>query len=143
MPRRILLLLLSVFLTMPLSPAKPQEKQNPQSPDTKQPVGADTSQQPAQDGSGPNYDPFHAEQDVEVGTYYLHKGDADAAIGRFQDAIRLRANFAKPRLLLAQIYEKKGEKPTALKYYREYLQVFPNAPDAKKVRQKIDKLANR
>jgi Tfp pilus assembly protein PilF len=142
MPRRILLLLLSVSLLTPLLPARKQEKPKPQSQDAKQPATSDAPQ-PAQDGSGPNYDPFHAEQDVEVGTYYMHKGDSDAAIGRFQDAIRLRANFAKPRLLLAQIYEKKGEKTSAVKYYKEYLQVFPDAPDAKKIRQKIDKLTNR
>lgn len=79
---------------------------------------------------------------MEVGTFYMHKGDVDAAIGRFEDAIRLRANFAKPRILLAEAYEKKGDKTTELKYYKEYLQVFPDAPDAKKIRQKIAKLSN-
>ena len=73
--------------------------------------------------------------------FYMHKGDFDAAISRFQDAIRLRSSFAKPRLLLGQAYEKKGDKTTALKYYKEYLQVFPKAPDAKKVQNKIDKLS--
>ena len=72
----------------------------------------------------PAYDPFHAQQDVEIGTYYMHKGDVDAAIGRFEDAIRLKATFAKPRLLLAEAYLKKGDKPAAVKYYKEYLQVF-------------------
>ena len=47
-------------------------------------------------------------------------------------------NFAKPRLLLAEVYEKKGDKASAVKYYKEYLQVFPDAPDAKKI-QKIAK----
>jgi tetratricopeptide (TPR) repeat protein len=89
----------------------------------------------------PAWDPFHAQQDVEVGEFYLHKGDLDAAITRFEDAVRLRANFAKPRLLLAETYEKKGDKAEALHYYKEYLQVLPNAPDAKKIHQKIDKLS--
>jgi tetratricopeptide (TPR) repeat protein len=89
------------------------------------------------------YDPFPSEQDVEVGTYYMHKGDFDAAIPRFEDAIRLRANFAKPRMLLAEIYEKKGDKTAAVKYYKEYLQVYPHAPDAAKVQKKIDKLTTR
>src|ERR1700691_4435210 len=70
-------------------------------------------------------DPFHAKQDVEIGTFYMHKGDLDAALDRFQDAIRLRPNFAKPRLLLAEVYEKKSDKAAAVKYYREYLQVLP------------------
>jgi tetratricopeptide (TPR) repeat protein len=89
----------------------------------------------------PAWDPFHAAQDIEVGTFYMHKGDMDAAIGRFQDAIRLRPNFAKPRILIAEIYEKKGDKSEALHYYKEYLQVLPDAPDSKKVQKKIAQLS--
>jgi tetratricopeptide (TPR) repeat protein len=91
----------------------------------------------------PAWDPFHAQQDVDVGMFYLHKGDVDAAIIRFEHAISLRANFAKPRLLLAEAYEKKGDSSEALRYYKEYLQVLPNAPDAKKIREKIDKLSKK
>lgn len=89
----------------------------------------------------PAWDPFHAEQDIEVGTFYLHKGDTDAAIARFEDAIRLRPNFAKPRMLLAEIYEKRGDKSSALQYYKEYLKVFPDAPDFARVKKKIEKLS--
>jgi tetratricopeptide (TPR) repeat protein len=91
----------------------------------------------------PAWDPFHAQQDIDVGMFYLHKGDVDAAIARFEDAISRRANFAKPRLLLAECYEKKGDPSEAVRYYKEYLQVLPNAPDAKKVREKIDKLSKK
>jgi Tfp pilus assembly protein PilF len=87
------------------------------------------------------YNPLPAQEDIEVGTFYMHKGDIDAAIPRFEDAIRLQPNLAKPRLLLADAYEKKGDKATAVKYYKEYLQVYPTAPDAKKVQKKIDKLS--
>ncbi len=90
----------------------------------------------------PAWDPFHAEQDIEVGTFYMHKGDMDAAISRFEDAIKLRANFAKPRLLLAEAYEKKGDKTEAVHYYQEYLKVLPNAPDAKRIQKKIEKLSS-
>jgi tetratricopeptide (TPR) repeat protein len=96
---------------------------------------------PAEDD--PAWDPFHAQQDIDVGTFYMHKGDMDAAISRFEDAIRLRANFAKPRLLLAEAYEKKGDKSEAIRYYKEYLKVLPEAPDAKKVQQKIEKLSSK
>ena len=93
--------------------------------------------------SDPAWDPFHAQQDIDVGMFYLHKGDVDAAISRFEDAVRLRANFAKPRLLLAECYEKKDDPSEAVRYYKEYLQVLPNAPDAKKIREKIDKLSKK
>ena len=102
---------------------------------------AASAKQPAEDL--PKYNPLPAEQDVDVGTFYMHKGDADAAIARFQDAIQLKADYAKPRLLLAELYEKKGDKGMAVKYYKEYLQVYPHAPDAKKIQTKIDKLSVR
>jgi Ca-activated chloride channel family protein len=87
------------------------------------------------------YNPLPAQQDIEVGMYYLHKGDVDAAIDRFLDAIQQRPNFAKPRLLLGKAYEKKHENESAVKYYKEYLKVLPGAPDAKEVQRKIEKLS--
>jgi tetratricopeptide (TPR) repeat protein len=87
------------------------------------------------------YNPLPAQQDIEVGTYYLHKGDIDAAIDRFLDAIQQRPSFAKPRLLLGKAYEKKHDNESAVKYYKEYLKVLPGAPDAKEVQKKIEKLS--
>ncbi|MGB9241845.1 MAG: tetratricopeptide repeat protein [Candidatus Acidiferrales bacterium] len=87
------------------------------------------------------YNPLPAQQDIEVGMYYLHKGDIDAAIDRFLDAIQQRPNFAKPRLLLGKAYEKKHDNESAVKYYKEYLKVLPGAPDAKEVQKKIEKLS--
>jgi len=77
---------------------------------------------------------------MEVASYYIHKGDPDAAIPRLEEAIRLKPKLAKPRLMLAEVYEKKGDSAAAVKYYKEYLQVFPTAPDQKKVEKKIEKL---
>jgi TolA-binding protein len=45
--------------------------------------------------------------------------------------------------MLGELYEKKHENDSAVKYYREYLQVYPHAPDAKKVQEKIAKLSGR
>ena len=91
----------------------------------------------------PDYNPLDSEKDVEVGLFYMHKGDVDAAIPRFEDAIRLRDNYAEPRLLLGEAYEKKRDKANAVKYYKEYLKVYPTAPDAKKIQEKIDKLSGK
>jgi len=86
--------------------------------------------------------PASPEEDMEVAQYYLHKGDPDAAIPRLEEAISERPNLAKPRLMLAEIYEKRGDVPDAVKYYKEYLKAFPSAPDAKKIERKIEKLTN-
>ncbi|HTU32651.1 MAG TPA: tetratricopeptide repeat protein [Candidatus Acidoferrum sp.] len=86
------------------------------------------------------YDRYHAEQDIEVATFYIQKGDPDAAIPRLEEAARLRPDYGKPRLLLAECYEKKHDPDNAVKYLKDYLKVYPGAPDAKKVRDKIKKL---
>ena len=91
-------------------------------------------------GGNPNYDPFHAAQDIDVGMFYMHKGDYDAAIDRFKDAIRLKPNFAKPRLLLGELYEKRGDKADAIRYYKEFLEILPDGPESKKVRARLEKL---
>lgn len=163
--------LLSFALALPVWPAPargPQSQQNQQGPkdqknqqgqqdqsqNGKQEPGESSSSSSSSSSVAPGltqelqqedskYDPFPSEQDVEIGTFYMHKGDVDAAIARFEDAIRLRSNFAKPRLLLAEIYEKKSDKVNAVKYYKEYLQVYPHAPDAAKVQKKIEKLTTR
>jgi len=101
-----------------------------------------SSKGPAQDAdSDAPLAPSSAEEDVEVASYYIHKGDPDAAIPRLEDAMRLKPKWAKPRLMLAEIYEKKGDAAAAVKCYKDYLRAFPNAPDEKKIEKKIEKLS--
>jgi tetratricopeptide (TPR) repeat protein len=88
----------------------------------------------------PVFDPLHAEKSIEVGLYYMKKNNFDAAIERFQDAANSKPNFARPFLLMGEVYEKKGDRPEAVKALETYLKILPNAPDADKVRKRIDKL---
>jgi Tfp pilus assembly protein PilF len=88
----------------------------------------------------PPFNPLPAEKDVDVATFYMKKGDPDAAIPRLEEAIKLNPNYAKPRLMLGEIYEKKKDNDKAVKYYQDYLKVLPHAPDAKKIQEKIAKL---
>jgi tetratricopeptide (TPR) repeat protein len=83
------------------------------------------------------FDPYRAEKAVEVGRFYLKKKNYDAAIDRFQEAIRLRPRFALPHRLLGEAFEKKGMKAEAVSSYETYLEILPNAEDAEKVRSKI------
>jgi len=143
---RAVIAVLAFILVATAAPLTAQQKDQAPPPPSGSSSGESSSRpngaapEPAPDAN--TYDPVSADEDVEVGNFYMRKGDIDAAISRFQDAIKLRPNFAKPRLLAAQAYEKKGDKISAVKYYKEYLQVFPKAPDAKKVQSKIDKLAS-
>lgn len=86
------------------------------------------------------YNPYRAVHDVEVGKFYLKRGDVDAAISRFKDAMLYKDNYAEPRLLLGECYEKKNDPATAIRYYQEYLKILPDSPESKKVRERIERL---
>ena len=99
-----------------------------QAPKTQEPAGE------------PVWDPLRAEKDIEVGRYYMKKGDYDAAIDRFQDATVARPGYALPYRLLAEAQEKKGLKREAVQSYKAYLKLYSHAEDAGKVRKQIQKL---
>jgi tetratricopeptide (TPR) repeat protein len=88
----------------------------------------------------PMWDPLRAEKDMEVGKYYMRKGDLDAAMDRFQDAALAKPGYAIPFRYLGECQEKKGMKREAIKSYRRYLDLYPHAEDADKIQKKIDKL---
>lgn len=88
----------------------------------------------------PAWDPLRAEKDIEVGQYYMRKGDVDAAIDRFQDATTAKPGYAIPFRYLGEAQEKKGLKKQAIKSYSRYLELYPHAEDGDKIRKKIDKL---
>jgi tetratricopeptide (TPR) repeat protein len=111
----------------PPPPAKPPAKQK-----------KDTATQNAPEQ--PTWDPLRAEKDLEVGQFYMKKGDVDAAIDRFQDATIAKPGYAIPFRYLAEAQEKKGLKKQAIKSYQRYLDLYPHAEDGDKVRKKIEKL---
>jgi tetratricopeptide (TPR) repeat protein len=118
----------------PLPPSRPDSSHAKSS--NKKPKDTPTNSATDQ----PTWDPLRAEKDLEVGQFYLKKGDLDAAIDRFQDAAAAKPGFAIPYRYLGEAQEKKGDKREALKSYRRYLDLYPHAEDAKKVQKKIDKL---
>jgi tetratricopeptide (TPR) repeat protein len=88
----------------------------------------------------PKWDPLRAEKDIQVGQYYMKKGDVDAAIDRFQDATVAKPGYAVPFKYLGEAQEKKGLKKPAAKSYQRYLDLYPKAEDAEKIRKRIEKL---
>jgi tetratricopeptide (TPR) repeat protein len=88
----------------------------------------------------PKWDPLRADKDMDVGRYYMHKGDIDAAIDRFQDATEAKPGYALPFRYLGECYEKQGKKKPAVKAYQRYLDLYPKAEDGDKIRKKIEKL---
>jgi tetratricopeptide (TPR) repeat protein len=116
--------------------SKPADSPTPKKPGKKQ--KSDTATQNAPDQ--PTWDPLRAEKDLEIGQYYMHKGDVDAAIDRFQDATTAKPGYAIPFRFLGEAQEKKGLKKQAIASYARYLDLYPHAEDGDKIRKKIDKL---
>ena len=85
----------------------------------------------------PVFDPLHAEKSIEVGTFYMKKGNYDAAIDRFTDATHFQPKLARPWKLLGEAYEKKHDQASAIESYKKYLEIFPGAEDAAKVKKRI------
>ncbi len=113
------------------APPKKQDAPKPK-PNTDSPLQSAPDQ--------PKWDPLRAEKDIEIGKYYMKKGDMDAAIDRFQDATDAKPGYAIPFLYLGEAYEKKGKKKQAVKAYQRYLDLYPHAEDGDKIRKKIEKL---
>jgi tetratricopeptide (TPR) repeat protein len=122
----------------PDAPPAPEAPKAKAGKKNKEPSSNDTPAKSAADQ--PTWDPLRAEKDLEVGQYYLKKGDVDAAIDRFEDAAAAKPGFAIPYRYLGEAHEKKGQKREAIKSYTRYLDLYPHAEDAAKVRKKIDKL---
>ena len=123
----------------PESSSKPADAPAPKKPDKPDKKHkSDTATQNAPDQ--PSWDPLRAEKDIEVGQYYMRKGDVDAAIDRFQDATTAKPGYAVPFRYLGEAQEKKGLKKQAIASYSRYLDLYPHAEDGEKIRKKIDKL---
>jgi tetratricopeptide (TPR) repeat protein len=95
----------------------------------------------AQESAGTKeWDPLTANKDMEVGLFYLKKGNYDAAIDRFTEAARLHPGLALPYLRLGETYEKKKDLPMAVAAYRKYLELYRTAPDANSVQKHTNQL---
>jgi tetratricopeptide (TPR) repeat protein len=85
----------------------------------------------------PVFDPLHAQRSIEIGTFYLKKGNYDAAIDRFMDATRFQPKLAVSWKLLGEAFEKKHDNGNAVGAYKKYLELFPGAEDAAKIQKRI------
>jgi tetratricopeptide (TPR) repeat protein len=131
--------LATAALTLSLGSSPPaQESSSKDAPKPKPNSNTDNATKSAPDQ--PTWDPLRAEKDLEVGQYYMHKGDVDAAIDRFEDAVTAKPGYAIPFRFLGEAQEKKGLKREALKSYTRYLDLYPHAEDRSKIEKKIEKL---
>ena len=88
----------------------------------------------------PAFDRLAAVKDIEIGTYYMNKGNLDAAIDRLHDAAVSYPTYAEPWRLMGIAYEKKGVLGEAIKADQEYLRLYPHAQIRKKLEAHIEDL---
>ncbi len=146
---KVIPILATLFLLLAGSLARAQDPPKESSSKPAEPQGAPPPKPPAKPNKDnatqnspdqPTWDPLRAEKDLEVGQYYMRKGDVDAAIDRFQDATLAKPGYAIPYRYLGEAQEKKGLKKQAIKSFQRYLDLYPHAEDGDKIRKKIDKL---
>jgi len=138
-----------LLMASAVSAHEPQQESSSKPPDAAAPSQTKKPDKPAKPNTDsatknapdqPQWDPLRAEKDIEVGEHYMHKGDYDAAIDRFQDAIEAKPGYAIPFRYLGEAQEKKRLKKQAIKSYQRYLDLYPHAEDAAKIQKKLERL---
>jgi tetratricopeptide (TPR) repeat protein len=83
---------------------------------------------------GPGYYPQGAVKCVEIGRFYMRRGNYRGALSRFEEARDTDPNYAPAYLGLGKVYEKLGLKQKSLDAYRKYLDELPSDKDAMEAR---------
>lgn len=88
-------------------------------------------------------DPYLANRSFDIGMHYFKWRNYDAAISRFHEAIKHKPDHARAHMMLGETHEKKGELKEAVQFYKKFLEILPNAPEAGKVKKQIARLEAR
>ena len=89
--------------------------------------GSNTSLDPNADVSEMKpWSPYKADNDVEVGTFYMKRGNYKAAEARFRDALYWQDNDALATYRLATLLEKEKRFDEARPYFESYLKILPH-----------------
>jgi tetratricopeptide (TPR) repeat protein len=85
-------------------------------------------------------DERQAAEDIDVGYYYLKDKNYGAAESRLQEALELKPDAGAALLGLAQAQQKLGKRDAARQNYEAYLKLYPDGPDAEKVKKALAQL---
>jgi len=81
-----------------------------------------------------SYAPPSASKSVEIGDYYLRRKKFNAALSRFQEALKTDPHYAPAYRELGKVYEEMGLWQKSLDAYRKYLDELPSAKDAREAK---------
>jgi predicted Zn finger-like uncharacterized protein len=82
-------------------------------------------------------DPSAPEPDSSRGIAYSNMEQWPKAIGAFEDALKKKPSYNEAVMGLAEAHRYKGDKKEALAYYRHYLELSPDGPDAPAAKAQI------
>jgi tetratricopeptide (TPR) repeat protein len=71
---------------------------------------------------------------VEIGDFYLRRKKFNAALSRFQEALKTDPYYAPAYRELGKVYERMGFWQKSLDAYRKYLDELPSAKDAREAK---------
>ncbi len=83
------------------------------------------------------FNPLQALKELQVGRFYMKKGNYRAAALRFQEATRWDGTNPDGFLLLGEASEKQKDTAAAREAYTKYLQLAPEAKNAAEIRKKL------
>ncbi len=83
------------------------------------------------------FNPLQASKEVQIGRFYMKKGNYNAAALRFEEATRWDGTNADAYLLLGEAREKQKDRAGASEAYAKYLQLATDAKNAKGIRKKL------
>ncbi|MCU1342293.1 MAG: hypothetical protein JWN92_1716 [Candidatus Acidoferrum typicum] len=134
---KFLVAILFAVLLLTSAPSTRAQQIDPSTPPPPPPAEAPPEPPTPTAPAEPVFDPLHAQRSIEIGNFYLKKGNYDAAIDRFMDATRFQPKLAVSWKLLGEAFEKKHDNGNAVDSYKKYLELFPGAEDAAKVQKRI------
>lgn len=76
------------------------------------------------------YSPPAAWKSVEIGNFYYRRKKYNAALSRYEEAVKTDPYYPQGFLGLGKVYDKIGLKKKALASYQKYLDLLPSEKDA-------------
>ncbi len=87
-------------------------------------------------------DPARAKKDVDVGGFYLQKGDYQGALARYQEATTADPANVDAIFGLAETQRKLNKNADAAHNYQLYLEIVPNGPKSKQALKALKALGS-
>jgi tetratricopeptide (TPR) repeat protein len=87
-----------------------------------------------------SFNPLQAETEMNTGRYYFKRGKYHAAAERFREATRWNPTLAEAYERLGAAEEKQHDLKAAHEAYARYLEMAPDAKDAKEIKKKLSKM---